>query len=135
MTSSLITAEYVAASTGADVAGDPKRVGFLILEASTMVMEYLGRPYTPENAPVAVKQAVAVMVSSVLADKDTTAPDIKAESIGDYRVEFQAGGFTSGLDIRQVAYLLAPLRSGARAVKTNVAQDGLASGTYLVVNR
>lgn len=141
MAEALVTPEYVASSTGADIDTDPTRVDFLIVEASTMVCEYLGREYTAADVPVAIKQAVSIMVATVLGDSDASSPDIKAESIGDYRVEFIAGQYTSGLDIRQVDYLLDPLKSKARSVRTNVPMDGVsASGTVwdglgLVINR
>jgi hypothetical protein len=128
----LVTPEYVASSTGADITGDPTRVEFLIGEAGSLICESLGRAYTPETVPVAVKQAIAILVSTALASdggEGGATGAVKAEAIGDYRVEFAtAGVYTSGLDIRQVEYLLGPLRSGARAIRTDVALEGIASG-------
>lgn len=124
----LVTPEYVAASTGADVS-DEERTNFLIGEASSLVMDYLGKTYTPENAPTAVKQAVSIMVADVLEDdgEGGGGGDVKAEQVGDYRVEFaNAGKYTAGLDIRQVEYLLAMVDGGSRSVRTDVALDGLA---------
>jgi hypothetical protein len=127
----LVSPEYVASSTGADITGDPARVEFLIGEAGSLICESLGRAYTPETVPVAVKQAIAILVNTALAadpGEGGATGGVKAEQIGDYRVEFAtAGVYTSGLDLRQVAYLLDPLRAGARAVRTDVALDGVLS--------
>jgi len=132
----LVTPEYVAASTGADVTTDPARVDFLILEASAMVCEWLGRTYAAADAPVAVKQAVSIMVANVLGDTDPSSPDVKSEAIGDYKVEFETGTSSTGLDIRQVEYLLTGLKGNARSVKTNVPLDGVpVESLGLVVNR
>lgn len=133
----LVTPGYVAAVTGADISDDA-RVALLIDEASALVMEHLSREYTAETAPVAVRQAVAILVAGALGG-DSESDGVKAEQIGDYRVEFAGGRFTSGLDIRRVEYLLAPLRlaGSARSVRTDVALDGLDDPTagMLVVNR
>lgn len=138
----LVTAEYVAATTGADVS-DTERVDFLIDEASTLVSEWLGRTFTPENAPAAVRQAVAILVDGALSTGDVGggSDEVKSEQIGDYRIEYAgAGRFSSGLDIRRVEYLLEPYRAQARSVRTDVPMDGTADGTdplagVLVVNQ
>lgn len=139
MTVALVTPEYVADTTGADVTSNPERVDFLIIEASSLVMEYLERSFTPENAPTAVRQAVAILVHGALesGSGQSSGVDVKAEQIGDYRVEFAgAGQFTPGLDIRRVEHLLKRYRATARAIRANVALDGAAPGGLgLVVNQ
>lgn len=130
----LVTPQYVAASTGADVT-DVERTQFLIGEASSLVMDYVGRTYTPETAPTAVKQAVSIMVASALEAGGTDGGDVKAEQIGDYRVEFGgAGQYTDGLDIRQVEYLLAMVAGGSRAIRTDVPLDGLPAPEVFLIN-
>lgn len=135
----LVTPEYVAATTGADIS-DRERVEFLIGEASEMVMDYLGQEFTPENCPVAVKQAVSIMVDGALDESDGDA-DLKAEQVGDYRVEYAgSANYASGLDLRRVEHLLGMVRGTGRSVITAIAMDGLVSSTdplagALVVNR
>lgn len=130
----LVTPEYVAAMTGADVTADPARTALLIDEASQLVCEAIPRYYTPETAPAAVRQAVAILVASALespAGGGGTGGDaaIKSEQIGDYRVEYAgAGSYTSGLDVRRVDYLLEPLRTHGYSIVTDVPLDGVPVG-------
>jgi hypothetical protein len=133
MAVALVTPEYVEATTGADVS-DTERVTFLIEEASALVMEWLGRTFDSTTAPTAVKQAVAILVAGALNGSSPSSPEeVKAEQIGDYRVEYAgAGRYTSGLDIRRVEYLLEPYRAQARAVRADVALDGVAEGAISI---
>lgn len=129
----LVTPEYVAAVTGADIS-DTQRVELLIGEASRLVEEYLGMRFTADDAPTAVRQAVAILVAGALSGGGG-APgggdgDVKAEQIGDYRVEYAGvGQYAPGLDLRRVLWLLTPLRGeGRRAVRTDVPLEGVAGG-------
>ena len=138
----LVTPEYVEATTGADISDRP-HVEFLIGQASEMVMEYLGRTLTPDDCPVAVKQAVSVMVDGALPGADATSGDanIKSEQVGDYRVEYKGSAqYAAGLDIRRVEHLIGLVRGTGRSVVTVIAMDGVPDYTdplagALVVNR
>jgi hypothetical protein len=123
--SAIITPEYVAAVTGADVSDTP-RVELLIGEATSLVEEWLDRTFD-DDMPAAVRQAIAILVAGALTDGNPGSEgDVKAEQIGDYRVEYAGiGTYSPGLDIRRVIYLLTPCRGGGpRAVRTDVPFDG-----------
>jgi hypothetical protein len=119
----LVTPQYVADSTGADIS-DEVRVLFLIEEASELVLDHLRRTFTAGDAPVAVRQAVAILVASALSESATD--EVKSEAVGDYRVEYAtAGRYAAGLDIRRVEHLLRSYVTGTRSVRTDVAFDGV----------
>ena len=134
----LVDADYVAFSTGADVSTDPDRVDFLIEVASGLVCERCSVAWTDATAPVSVKQAVARLVSQALAiGSDSTGstgampPGIKAEQIGDYRVEFASAAVA--MDMRSVDDLLRQwIRGSAYSIKTDLGFDGTEDTTYVL---
>lgn len=128
----LVTAEYVGLLTGVDVNTDADRTDFLITEASALVQERCGTTWTTATVPTVVKQAIAILVAQALlaavGEGDgggVVPPNLRAEQIGDYRVEFDPRAPLPGMDIAAVAHLLAPwMARSVYSVQTPVAQDG-----------
>jgi hypothetical protein len=122
----LIDVAYVETISGSEVAeGDEARCEALIEIASDLVREEVGTAYTPENAPAKAKQAVCQLVLSALnAPGDESV--VKAEQIGDYRVEFSRPGGV--MDISTVEHLLEGLAIRSYSVRTPLALDGVDVG-------
>jgi hypothetical protein len=119
----LIDVAYVETISGTTIADeDEARCEALIEIASDLVREEVGVAYTPENAPAKAKQAVCQLVLSALnAPGDDSM--VKAEQIGDYRVEFTRPGGV--MDVTTVAPLLEGLAIRSYSVRTPAALDGV----------
>ena len=123
----LIDVAYVEYMWGQSVPSDDDqgRVEFLIEEASALVIEECA-PYSSSwsetSCPTRVKQAVARMVISVMVQPTGTDVGVKAEQIGDYRVEWARPG--QPMDVSLVEGLLRPYRSRAFSIQTPGAMDG-----------
>lgn len=114
----IIDAEFVKTVTGADIS-NLQRVDELISITSDLVAEELVGPtacINPELAPMRLKVVVAEFVAYNL----TIRPGdqvVKAEAMGDYRVEYQTTS-TSGMDLDRLKRMLKPLRVRAYTVHT-----------------
>jgi hypothetical protein len=124
-----VTADYVAAVTGADIA-DATRVGILIDAATKVVSQDARQPAwltagasVPEPARIAAAQLVAYALAGAGAG---VAGPIRAEQIGDYRVEFAQGAISFGMDPARVRDLYAAWRLGAYQTVTTSPWEPLA---------
>jgi hypothetical protein len=124
MSGPLIDVSYVETIYGVQL-DDEVRCEALILIASDLVCEEVGTPYTALTAPSRAKQAVCDLVISALSTDDEGS--VKAEQIGDYRVEYARS--RAAMDLGIVAHLLGPLRRGAYSVKTPLGVDGPADAS------
>lgn len=113
----LITPEYVAQVTGADVT-DLNRVLLLIAEATEVVYAYLRRPIPSERPPAIIRIAIASVVANSLSAAE--AGNVRAEQIGDYRIEFGQASGAVGFDLRPVAHILDRYRGTAVNARTPV---------------
>lgn len=114
----LIDAAFVQQATGADIS-DLERVDTLISITSDMVSEELVGNYScidPDQAPMRLKIVVAEFVAQNLVTRPTDQV-VKAETVGDYRVEY-AQPFKSGLDLQTLHKMLAPFRRRYYTVQT-----------------
>jgi hypothetical protein len=106
----IIDAIFVQKVTGADIS-DLSRVDELISITSDLVAEeILGttRCFSPDLAPMQLKVIVAEFVAYNL----TTKPNdqiVRAETVGDYRVEYQSSN-SAGMDLDRLKRMLKPLR-------------------------
>ena len=123
----LIDVTYVEQMWGQPVptSDDDGRAEFLIEEASALVIEECA-PYsagwTSTSVPTRVKQAVARLVISVMVQPAGNDVGVKAEQIGDYRVEWARPA--QPMDIALVEGLLRPYRSRSFSIQTPGAMDG-----------
>lgn len=118
--SGLIDVTYVEVISGRSY-DDTDRVEALIEIASDLVREEVGVAYTDEDAPSKAKQAVCALVLSAL-NAPEGAGEVKAEQIGEYRVEFARQGGV--MDIASVSHLLEGLYVRSYSVRTPAAFDG-----------
>jgi hypothetical protein len=118
--SGLIDVAYVEVIAGREFE-DSDRVEALIDIASDLVREEVGVAYTAETAPSKAKQAVCQLVLSALNAPEGDG-EVKAEQIGEYRVEFARRGGV--MDIASVAHLLEGLYVRSYSVRTPPAFDG-----------
>ena len=119
MAGPLITVEYVETILGSDV--DETRTEALIEIASDLVRDSVGFDYADDNSPARIKQAVCQLVISALISPGEEG-SVKAEQIGDYRVEFART--RDAMDLAIVEELIGPFRRRAYSVTTPVSSDG-----------
>lgn len=114
----IIDAEFVKTITGADIS-DLARVDDLISVTSDLVAEELLGPnlcVNPDLAPMRLKVIVAEFVAFNLVSRPNDQV-VKAETVGDYRVEYQSSN-TSGMDLERLRRMLKPLRVRSYTVRT-----------------
>lgn len=119
----LVTPEMVAAITGADVAADPERTDLLIEVASDIAIEVSGRPWTPETVPATVQVGISRLVADALSPQIQASRWMKAESIGDYRIEMNNNA-GSGINAERAAELFDRYRIKASVTRTPLSMQG-----------
>jgi hypothetical protein len=121
----LVDIAYLEAVSGRAYADQAARATTLVDIASRLVREAARRPeLTGENAPEAARLAVARLVIAAL-DQDAEQDAVRAEQIGDYRVEFQRRSDLPGrLDLSLVDDLIDDLRPRARSVRAGTPIEG-----------
>lgn len=119
-TQPLVDPAFVQVVTGLDVTAYAERVDALIDIVSQLTAEYAGTVLDPE----AVRMVVKIDLAEFIADTITSRPDgdderaeqvVRAEQVGDYRVEYRTPG---ALDIDDLEARLA--RRGLRPTATTV---------------
>lgn len=115
---------------GKDVDGDV--VVPLLERATTMLFSRVGRVWTdPVSVPEPLHLAVSQAVANFLGCRDSQADGdaVRAEQIGDYRVEYsrprQVSGVACFLDLDAVEPLWGRFRLKSYSVTTPVALDGV----------
>jgi hypothetical protein len=114
----IVDAVFVKTVTGCDIT-DLSRVDELISITSDLVAEELLGPVAcvnPALAPMRLKVIVAEFVAYNLSVRPND-QIVKAEAVGDYRVEYQTSN-TSGMDLERLKRMLKPLRTRNYTVQT-----------------
>lgn len=114
----IVDAVFVQKVTGVDIS-DLQRVDELISITSDLCAEQLLGPdrcIDPDRAPMQLKVIVAEFVAYNLSTRPNDQV-VKAETVGDYRVEYQASN-TAGMDLRRLKEMLRPLRLRFYTVQT-----------------
>jgi len=124
----IIDAEFLQTVTGADIS-DLARVDELISVVSDLCAEELLGPYrcvNPELAPMRLKVVVAEYVYFNM-KASSTEQIVRAETVGDYRVEYQTKQ-TPGFDLTVLRQMLKPLRTRYYTMRT---MDDLTNTEYV----
>lgn len=114
----IVDAVFVQKVTGVDIS-DLERVDELISITSDLCAEQLlgaDRCIDPARAPMQLKVIVAEFVAYNLSTRPNDQV-VKAETVGDYRVEYQASN-TGGMDLQRLKEMLRPLRLRFYTVQT-----------------
>lgn len=101
---------------------DTSRAEVLIEIASGVVLEYCNATWTASTAPMSVQLVVAQMTCDALAAVPADTATVKAEQIGDYRVEF-ARTSTLAIDVDRYRSTLNRYRLVGYSVVTPVPVD------------
>ena len=128
----IVDAMFVKTVTGVDIS-DLSRVDELISITSDLVAEELVGPMACID-PATAQMRLKVIVAEFVAYNLTIRPNdqvVKAEAVGDYRVEYQTSN-GSGMDLTRLRQMLKPLRNRAYTVHT---MDDLQSDGRSVVWR
>lgn len=126
----LVNADYVALigdRTFTDT--EVTKVNALIPIASNLVRQRLKYDVSATTAPENARVAVARLCLSVVDGGASGDANVRAEQIGDYRIEFQRGSTFQVMDMELVEDLLKPLARRSRSVSADVPADG-ASGRF-----
>lgn len=125
MAGPLINADYVALIGNRTLTVDETtRATNLILIASNLVRTALKRDVSSTTAPEAAKLATARLVLSVLDGGPSGEQNVRAEQVGDYRVEFQRGPTTEFMDMTIIEDLIRKVAVTSRSVRMNIPFDG-----------
>jgi hypothetical protein len=88
----LITPEFLHTVTGVDVS-DPTAAEAIITIASTLIGEELGACVDPASASMKIRMVCAQYTAFCMGDSGGASPSgIRAEQVGDYRIEYQSNG-------------------------------------------
>lgn len=122
---SLVDIEWIANFTGLNFEDNEERAEFLAEIASDLVLSYCNATWTDLTAPVEARIAVATLTGmGWTADAEAQGSQLRAEQIGDYRVEFQNSPALA-MDVERVAHLLRRYRRATGySLKTSVPLDG-----------
>lgn len=118
----LVDAVFVQTVTGVEIT-DLQRLDELISVTSDLVAEELIGPNAcidPARVEMRLKMIVAQYVAYLLSNKSTD-QSVKAETVGDYRVEYQTN-LQAGFDLFKLRQMLKPLR--IRSYTTVTVDDG-----------
>lgn len=125
MAGPLINASYVTLVGGrtfTDV--EETRVEGLITIASNLVRSAAKADYSSTTAPEFARLAVARLVLSAFDSGQDSDGNVRAEQIGDYRVEYQRAASVQDMDLSIIDDLIKRIGRRAYSVRTPVAFDG-----------
>ncbi len=118
----LVTVAFVEMIYGADI--DETRAAALITTASSIVREYCGASWDSSTVPTRVTLVVAQMVGNAFANTPADAAAVKAEQIGDYRVEYSRAD-SLAISTKPFEDVLDDYRTRAYSISTGVPEDGV----------
>lgn len=118
----LVTVAFVEVVYGADV--DETRCATLITLASDIVREYCGTTWDDTTVPAQIKLAVAQMVGDAFSNTPADEASVKAEQIGDYRVEYARASMLS-MSTGPYKDVLDKYRRSAYSINAGVPFDGV----------
>ncbi len=120
----LVDEQFVRTVTGAEF-DDVRRVDELISVASELIAQEMqaGRCLDPETTSMPIKIVCARFVWYMLQMSDQSS-QVRSESVGDYRVEYQSPiRNMGGWDLQMLKIMLAPYRNRSFTLKTVDKQD------------
>ena len=126
--SDLVTVGFVQTIRGEDV--DEDRCADLITYVSTMVREHTGSSWDADTVPMIVAVTVANIVGDALANTPADEVAVKAEQIGDYRVEYARGAVTN-LSLDPYLSVLDKYRPTGYSISAGVPFDGVEDDTSI----
>lgn len=113
----IIDANFLHMVTGVDIS-DIERIDNLISLVSDLIAAEMGGVcQDPDNCDIRVKVVCAQYVAHVLDASDDGSGSIKAETIGDYRVEYRPGA-SDGFDLPMLRRMLSPVLGRAYSTTT-----------------
>lgn len=118
----LVTVEFVEIIRGEDV--DHARCQSLIIYVSTMVREHCGTTWDEDTVPMLVAVTVANIIGDALANAPADEINVKAEQIGDYRVEY-ARAAVANLSLDPYLSVLDKYRPTGYSINAGVPFDGV----------
>ena len=121
MSSDLVTVEFVEMIYGATV--DAERAAVLVAVASNVVREYCGAAWDSTDVPANISLAVAQMVGDAFTSTPADAAQVKAEQIGDYRVEYTRANQLA-ISTKPYEDVLDKYRTRGYSITTSVPFDG-----------
>lgn len=127
MAGPLVNAAYLTLIDGRTFTEDElARVNGLITIASNLVRSSAKIDYAATTAPEFARLAVARLVLSALDTGSTSESDanVRAEQIGDYRVEYQRSPAVQDMDMSIIEDLLRRIRRSSYSVTMTVPLDG-----------
>ena len=118
----LVTVDFVETIRGETV--DATRCADLITYVSDMVREYCGTTWDSDTVPMSIAVTVANIVGDALANAPADEINVKAEQIGDYRVEY-ARGAVANLSLDPYLSTLDKYRPTGYSISAGVPFDGV----------
>jgi hypothetical protein len=117
----LITPEFLNAMTGADVS-DTARTEWVISTVSTLIGEELGGCVDPTSATMKLRVVCAQYCSYVMSSGSGSGAsgNLRAEQIGDYRVEYQSSNKNDSFDLSVLRELLQSMHGGSTYTVTTM---------------
>lgn len=125
--SDLVTLSFVEVVYGIDGV-DEMRGTVLITLASDVVREYCGTTWDSDTCPAQIKLVVAQMVGDAYAQTPSDAAKVKAEQIGDYRIEY-AKAAAAAMSTANYADVLDKYTRRAYSITATVPFDGVTDET------
>lgn len=125
--SDLVTLSFVEVVYGID-GMDEMRGTVLITLASDIVREYCGSTWDSSSVPAQIKLVVAQMVGDAYATTPADSAKVKAEQIGDYRVEY-AKAAAAAMSTAPYADVLNKFSRRAYSITATVPFDGVPDDT------
>lgn len=131
MAGPLINAAYITLIDGRTFTGaESPRVDGLISIASNLVRSAAKADYSSTTAPEFARLAVARLVLSALDSGAEGERDLRAEQIGDYRVEFQRAPAVQDMDLSIIDDLIKRIGRRSYSVRVPIAFDGPVTVEY-----
>jgi hypothetical protein len=127
----LITPEFLAAMTGADVS-DAARTEWVIVTVSTLIGEELGGCVDPTTSTMKLRVVCAQYCAYVMQSGSGSgaAGNLRAEQIGDYRVEYQSSNKNDSFDLSVLRELLQSMHGESAYTITTIEQRYESSTPY-----
>ena len=123
----LVTLSFVEVVYGID-GMDEMRGTVLITLASDIVREYCDTTWDSDTCPAQIKLVVAQMVGDAYAQTPSDAAKVKAEQIGDYRIEY-AKAAAAAMSTSNYADVLDKFTRRAYSITTSIPFDGVTDET------